>query len=120
MFVKGKIYPTICLPKTGKITPTIKAQYRRDFSMLLYSEDPEIRLFAKELFMYSYYLDGFNYGKDSYGTYLGSEYWNAFPEAVNMLRTFRERSDYTDLVERFRDQYLANHYLNYSQDRFIK
>lgn len=111
MFVIDGITPTIVLPKSGKMTQTVKATIRRDLSSLLYSDDVRVLKFAKALFCYSYYRDGFSYNRNSFGTFFDSDYWNSFPDVVELLRTFRTRDgiSFSDLLANFRDQYLANH-----------
>jgi len=61
MIVVGDYYPTIELPRSGSYDPLQKESIRRDLNMLLYSKNSEVQKFAKDLFMYSFYHDGFNF-----------------------------------------------------------
>jgi len=109
MISMGEIYPTIKLPRSGKMTPMMKAQVRYDLNSLLYSDDPDVVKFAKDLFMYSFYHDGFNYKSASFGTYFDATFWNAFPEVTDFLRNFRDKTDMTAMSARFLQMWLANH-----------
>jgi len=106
----GDVYPTIKLPRSGKMTPTMKASIRRDLNSLLYSKNLEVMKFGKDLFMYSFYHDGFDFKGDSFGTYFDATFWNAFPEVIYKLRTFKYDSEHLNsLIQKFKMQWLANH-----------
>jgi len=104
----GDMYPTINLPRSGKMTPDMKAAIRNDLSSLLYSDNPEVVAFAKDLFMYSFFHDGFNFRGESIGTFFDATFWDAFPEIIEMLRTFREKTLSPAVFDRFLEMYIAN------------
>lgn len=100
----------ITFNKTSSFSPADKAEIRRNLNSLLYSENPKVVQFAKDLFMYSFYYNGFNFGPNSFGTYFDATFWNMFPEPLNLLRTFKyENRNYRKFYQNFKEQYLANH-----------
>lgn len=102
--------PQLILPKSGKLTPLIKASIRRDLDMLLYSDDPEIIKLGINLFKYSFYNNGFNYGPNSFGSYFDSVYWSTMSRVVNLLRTFRHNNtSITESLKTFIPMFIANH-----------
>lgn len=102
--------PQLILPKSGKLTPLMKASIRRDLDMLLYSKDPEVVKLGINLFKYSFYNNGFNYGPNAFGSYFDSVYWNAMPRVISLLRTFKH--DVTSIkksLANFTEMFIANH-----------
>ena len=112
----------ITYERSGKLTSDMKASIRRSLNMLLYSNNPEVVAFGRDLFMYSYYYNGFNYGPNSFGTFFDATFWNCFPEVVDKLRTFKYNNRgkaYDNMLENFLGQYLANH-TDDTKDTIIK
>lgn len=102
--------PQLILPKSGKLTPLMKASIRRDLDMLLYSDDPEVVELGLNLFKYSFYNNGFNYGPNAFGSYFDSAYWNSIPRVINLLRTFKHNNtSVRESLENFTEQFIANH-----------
>lgn len=102
--------PQLILPKSGKLTPLMKASIRRDLDMLLYSKDPEIVELGINLFKYSFYNNGFNYGPNAFGSYFDSVYWNAMPRVINLLRTFKhDDASIKKSLANFTEMFIANH-----------
>lgn len=117
MILKGSIYPAIILPKSYRNTQQAKEDIKNDFASLLYSENPEIRRLGWDLFMYSYYHDGFNFSGSSFGIYFDENYWNNCQEVIDTLRNLRGSAENnTALYERFMGQWIANH----ARNRIIK
>lgn len=112
----------ITYERSGKLTPDMKAYIRRSLNMLLYSDNPEVVAFGRDLFMYSFYYNGFNYGPNSFGTFFDATFWNCFPEVVDKLRTFKYTTRgkaFDSMLENFLGQYLANH-TDDTKDTIIK
>lgn len=112
----------ITYERSSKLDPDMKASIRRSLNMLLYSDNPEVVAFGKDLFMYSYYYNGFNFGPNSFGTFFDATFWNNFPEVVNKLRLFKYeiRGEALDsMLKNFLNQYLANH-SDDTRDNIIK
>ena len=102
--------PQLILPKSGKLTPLMKASIRRDLDMLLYNDDPEIVKLGINLFKYSFYNNGFNYGPNSFGSYFDSVYWNSMPRVLNLLRTFKHNdTSIKKSLANFTEMFIANH-----------
>lgn len=102
--------PQLILPKSGKLTPLMKASIRRDLDMLLYSEDPEVVELGVNLFKYSFYNNGFNYGPNAFGSYFDSAYWNAMPRVMELLRTFKHNNtEVRKSLQNFTEMFIANH-----------
>lgn len=102
--------PQLILPKSGKLTPLMKASIRRDLDMLLYSKDPEVVKLGINLFKYSFYNNGFNYGPNAFGSYFDSVYWNAMPKVISLLRTFKhDNSAVKNSLANFTEMFIANH-----------
>ena len=102
--------PQLILPKSGKLTPLMKASIRRDLDMLLYSKDPDTVKFGINLFKYSFYNNGFNYGPNAFGSYFDSVYWNAMPRVISLLRTFKhDDASIKKSLANFTEMFIANH-----------
>lgn len=113
-------FSNILYERSGKLTPIMKATIRRGLNMLLYSDNPKVVEFGKDLFMYSFYYNGFNFGPNSFGTFFDATFWNCFPEVISKLRTFKyDTRNIKELFENFMQQYLANH-SDDSKDYIIK
>ena len=102
--------PQLILPKSGKLTPLMKASIRRDLDTLLYSKDPKIVELGINLFKYSFYNNGFNYGPNAFGSYFDSVYWNAMPRVISLLRTFKhDDASIKKSLANFTEMFIANH-----------
>ena len=102
--------PQLILPRNGQLTPRMKASIRRDLDILLYSKDPEIVELGIDLFKYSYYNNGFNYGPNSFGSYFDSVYWNSVPRVLELLRTFKHNNtSIQKSLNNFTEMFIANH-----------
>lgn len=91
----------IQIERSGRITPTVRETLQNSFDQLMYSTDPEVINFAQDLFMYSYYLDGFYFGPNSYGAFFSSNFLLNFTEILDTLRNvnpnYNELSDIEDV-----------------------
>lgn len=76
----------IQIERSGRITPSVRETLQNSFDQLMYSTDPEVINFAQDLFMYSYYLDGFYFGPNSYGAFFSSNFLLNFTEILDTLR----------------------------------
>lgn len=91
----------IQIERSGRITPSVRETLQNSFDQLMYSTDPEVINFAQDLFMYSYYLDGFYFGPNSYGAFFSSNFLLNFTEILDTLRNvnpnYNELSDIEDV-----------------------
>lgn len=69
----------------GETTVTLRDFITDSFDEMLQSNDSELQNLAKELFVYTYFLNGFDYSYMSYGNMLSTEFQRAFPEYIQTL-----------------------------------
>lgn len=99
----------IIMKRSGRLTPDMREILMRGFDSLLYISD-ESRKLALDLFMYSYYNDGFNFGPNSFGNFFSTHFLNSVPEVVNFLRNMNFNIGSESYFSRFLEQFYANHY----------
>lgn len=102
----------IVMGRSGRLTPMMRETLMRDFDMLLYMDNPAAQKLAVDLFMYSYYKDGFKFGPNSFGTFFSSNFISAFPEFVGALRELRYNMKSGTYFDNFLPQFYANHWRN--------
>ena len=100
----------IVMERSGRLTPMMRETLMRDFDMLLYMDNPAAQKLAVDLFMYSYYKDGFKFGPNSFGTFFSSNFISAFPEFVGALRELRYNMKSGTYFDNFLPQFYANHW----------
>ena len=100
----------IIMGRSGRITPMMRETLMRDFDMLLYMDNPVAQKLAVDLFMYSYYKDGFKFGPNSFGTFFSSNFISAFPEFIGALRELRYNMKSGTYFDNFLPQFYANHW----------
>lgn len=104
----------IVMGRSGRLTPMMRETLMRDFDMLLYMDNPAAQKLAVDLFMYSYYKDGFKFGPNSFGTFFSSNFISSFPEFVGALRELRFGvkgvTDLNKFYSNFLSQFYANHW----------
>lgn len=97
---------TVVFKNVGKLSPTLRERYMRDWASLLYMSNPEAQKLALNLFRYSYYRNGFAFGPSTFIHLAPVAVRNAIPEYISTLRTLLSSSDdYSQFV----DQYVYNH-----------
>ena len=100
----------IVMGRSGRLTPMMRETLMRDFDMLLYVNNPAAQKLAIDLFMYSYYKDGFKFGPNSFGTFFSSNFISSFPEFVGALRELRFDMQSGTYFDNFLSQFYANHW----------
>ena len=98
----------IIMDNSGKITGALREMFMRDFEKLLYMDNPDARQFATDLLAYSFYLDGLNFGPNSYGNFFSTVFLNSYPELVNALSAME-----TNINSNMYADYLNQFYANY-------
>lgn len=101
----------IIMDNSGKITGALREMFMRDFEKLLYMDNPDARQFATDLLAYSFYLDGLNFGPNSYGNFFSTVFLNSYPELVNALSAME-----TDINSNMYADYLNQFYANYWEE----
>lgn len=99
----------IIMRRSGRMTPKQRDSLMRDFDVLLNS-DPVSQKLAIDLFMYSYYKDGFKFGPNSFGSLFSSTFIASFPEFVNTLRELKYDMKKGTYFDNYLEQFYANHY----------
>ena len=100
----------IIMRNSGKLTPLMKDTIMRDLDTLLYMDNPEAQQLAVDLFMYSYYKDGFKFGPNNYGSYFSTEFLNSFPEFISALRIMKYDMKSGTYFDNYLSQFYANHW----------
>ena len=79
---KGKII----MKDANRLSEPMKESLMRDFDSLLYSPNIEDQQLAVDLFMYSYYSNGLQFGSDSFGRFFSTTFITRFPDYIQTLR----------------------------------
>lgn len=90
----------------GKLKATLKEEYMKDWTSLLYMENPVAQKLALDLFRYSYYRNGFSFGPSTYNHLASLILKKAVPDYIDTLRSLLTSQDNYD---EFVDQYIYNH-----------
>lgn len=101
--------PTVVFKNVGRLSPTLRERYMRDWASLLYMSNPEAQKLALNLFRYSYYRNGFAFGPSTFIHLAPVAIRKAIPEYINTLRSIlTSNDDYSQFI----DQYIYNHLNN--------
>lgn len=96
----------IVFKNVGQLNPTLRERYMRDWSTLLYMENPKAQELALNLFLYSYYRNGFAFGPSTFIHLAPVAIRDAVPDYISTLRKLLTTDDnYKDFIE----QYIYNH-----------
>ena len=97
---------TLVFKNVGQLSPTLRERYMRDWTSLLYMQNPEAQKLALNLFRYSFYRNGFAFGPNTFIHLAPVAVRKAIPEYISTLRALLTSSDdYSQFV----DQYVYNH-----------
>ena len=97
---------TVIFKNVGRLSPTLRERYMRDWTSLLYMRNPEAQQLALNLFRYSYYRNGFAFGPSTFIHLASTAVRSAIPEYISTLRSLLTSKDtYTQFI----DQYIFNH-----------
>lgn len=97
---------TIVFKNVGQLSNVLRERYMRDWTSLLYMENPKAQELALNLFRYSYYRNGFAFGPNTFIHLAPTALRLAIPDYVSTLREILISDD--DLSQ-FVDQYILNH-----------
>lgn len=97
---------TIVFKNVGQLSDVLRERYMRDWTSLLYMENPKAQELALNLFRYSYYRNGFAFGPNTFIHLAPTALRLAIPDYVSTLREILTSDD--DLSQ-FVDQYILNH-----------
>ncbi len=97
---------SVIFPREGSLVKKQKDLICREFNQLFDSEDPEIRDFGRDLFLYSFYKNGFAFSPVDFGIFFDPNVWNRFPGIVGHLRRLNEYINF-DSVKDYTDKFIA-------------
>lgn len=104
-----KVFNGVITCEATRNTKSIQQQFVRDFDTLLYSEDKEAMDLAKDLFMYSYFKDGLDFGPTSYGKYFSDFFWHMNADFMSVLKEMENEGDYFN-YSTYLDLFIINHF----------
>lgn len=90
----------------GQLSPTLRERYMRDWASLLYMENSKAHELALNLFLYSYYRNGFAFGPSTFIHLAPVAIRDAVQGYVSTLRSLLTEED---SYEEFIEQYVYNH-----------
>lgn len=99
---------------SARLNSLSSEMFMSDFNSLLYMDNPKAQKLAIDLFMYSYYLNGFNYGPNSYGKFFSAQFLNSFPEFMSSLRDMASTMGENTYWDKFMPLFYMNNYQNYN------
>jgi hypothetical protein len=82
------------------LSPILKERYTRDWASLLYMDNIEARKLALNLFKYSYYRNGFDFGPETFIHLAPIVIRHAIPGYIERLRSLLNTTDdFKDFIE---------------------
>ncbi len=108
---KLKVYKgEISMSDSAKLKQITRESLQRDFDMMLYMDNPQAKKLAIDLFMYSFYKEGYYFGPHTIGGMFSTLFLNSIPEYVKALRDIPKMMKEDWFFERFIPQFYANRY----------
>lgn len=98
--------PLIVFKNVGRLTPTLRERYMRDWASLLSMKNSEAPKLALNLFRYNYYRNGFAFGPSTFIHLAPTMLRLYIPDYINTLRSILKS---TDDYGYFINQYIYNH-----------
>lgn len=96
----------VIFKNVGQLSPTLRERYMRDWATLLYMENPKAQELALNLFLYSYFRNGFAFGPSTFIHLAPTAVRDAIDEYIPTLRSLLTTKDN---YEEFIEQYIYNH-----------
>jgi hypothetical protein len=97
----------IMMHRGQKTTVNLRDFLIDSFDTLIQSKNDQVREVAKKLFMYQYYLNGFDFGYMSFGNMMSTEFQRAFPEYIEALREMNTEPITEEDMDNFFNQMLV-------------
>ena len=97
----------IIIPKSARMRKRSSDMLRREMEMML-AIGGDVAKLAKQLFLYSYYAEGFWFGPETINNIFGTGFITQFPEFVNTLRNMKQSMASNSYWEKFLPQFYAN------------
>ena len=102
----------IRMTNSGRLTQPARESLQRDFDMLLYMDNKAAQQMAIDLFMYSFYQEGFNFGPNTIGGMFSTLFLDSIPEYVQALRNIPKEMPNSEDVSTYFDDFLNQFYAN--------
>ena len=102
----------IRMTNSGRLTQPARESLQRDFEMLLYMDNKVAQQMAIDLFMYSFYQEGFNFGPNTIGGMFSTLFLDSIPEYVQALRNIPKEMPNSEDVSTYFDDFLNQFYAN--------
>lgn len=94
----------------GKISDRSRKHFVEELESLLWSDKPEVVELAMDLFMYSYYDNGFQFGHDNFGVFFTTTYLKSMPRFIESLNAGNAKLMNKDFnIMNFVYQFILNH-----------
>ena len=97
----------ILMHRGQKTTVTMRDFITDSFDALLQSPNEKVQEVAKKLFMYTYYLNGFDFNYTSFGNMMSTQFQTAFPEYIQALRQMNSEVVEEEDMDNFFNQMLV-------------
>lgn len=97
----------IIMKREGNTTTTLRDFITDSFDELMQSDNDDVQQVAKDLFLYTYYLNGLEFSYMSYGNMLGTEFQRAFPEYIQALQDMNTDTITDEELDRFFEQFVV-------------
>lgn len=96
----------VVFKNVGQLSPTLRERYMGDWATLLSMENPKAHELALNLFLYSYYRNGFAFGPSTFIHLAPTAVRDAINEYIPTLRSLLTTKD---SYEEFIEQYIYDH-----------
>lgn len=94
----------------SKVSDRSRKHFVEELESLLWSDKPEVVEFAMDLFMYSYYDNGFQFGHDNFGIFFTTTYLKNMPRFIESLNAGNAKLMNKDFnIMNFVYQFILNH-----------
>ena len=94
----------------GKISDRSRKHFVEELESLLWSDKPEVVELAMDLFMYSYYDNGFQFGHSNFGVFFTTTYLKSMPRFIESLNAGNSKLMNNEFnVMNFVYQFILNH-----------
>lgn len=102
----------IIMTNSGRLTQPARESLQRDFDTLLYMDNPAAHQLAIDLFMYSFYKEGYNFGPNTIGGMFSTLFFDSIPEYVQALRNIPNEAPNSEEESTYFDDFLNQFYAN--------
>lgn len=102
----------IRMTNSGRLTQPARESLQRDFDTLLYMDNPAAHQLAIDLFMYSFYKEGYNFGPNTIGGMFSTLFLDSIPEYVQALRNIPNEMPNSEGESTYFDDFINQFYAN--------